>query len=322
MKFEITMQCVSARIETRARQCLIRSLPLAAALLVLASLLGLHSRALASEVHNEDLHVELSHEALERAALSSAVAGPQKIAQQTTLYGKLLSEPTAVSHIRARYPGVVSRINVHIGDEVKAGEVLATVHSNESLQEYQLRAPFAGMVTAKHAGPGEFVNNQALFTVEDHSQLWADLQVFPARMETVEKGQAVQISAGERVYTGTVRSVVPGSNTHPYSRARVQVDNGNGHWTPGIFVQGQLTVAQQSVPVAVDNRALQQVDGKTVVFVQVASNRFAMNPVQLGVQGATFSEVRSGIAAGVRYVVENSYLLKAELKKSAAEHAH
>ncbi|WP_288132535.1 efflux RND transporter periplasmic adaptor subunit [Microbulbifer sp.] len=291
------------------------------AFFILGLLVG-SSQAMASGEHHEDSIVELSDEAQSRATLSTAVAGPQKIVQQMTLYGRLLPEPTAVSHIRARYPGVVSRVNVHIGDEVKEGQVLATVHSNESLQEYQLRAPFAGMVTAKHAGPGEFVSNQKLFSVADFSRLWADLQVFPARMASVKKGQRVQIRAGDQSYNGTVRSLVPGDESSPYLRARVQVDNSDDRWVPGIFVEGRIIVAEVPVKVAVDNRALQELDGQPVVFVQTARNRFEARPVQLGAKGAAFTEIHAGIETDARYVVENSYMLKADLKKSAAGHAH
>ncbi|WGL18462.1 efflux RND transporter periplasmic adaptor subunit [Microbulbifer bruguierae] len=266
--------------------------------------------------------VELGEQALARADLSTALAGPRKLEQYLTLYGKLLPEPTAVSHIRARYAGVVSQVKVHIGDKVEKGQVLATVDSNESLQEYQLRAPFAGMVTAKHAGPGEFVNDQILFTVADYSQLWADLQVFPARMASVRKGQRVQVSAGDRIFTGSVRSVVPGSENLPYARARVLVGNSDGIWAPGIFVEGRVEVATTEVPLAVDIRALQSLDGNTVVFVQRAPGRFEAVPVVLGARGKHFVEVRSGLKSGARYAVENSYLLKAELEKSSAEHTH
>lgn len=272
--------------------------------------------------HTDEKVVSLGEKALARAALTTGLAGPRNLEQYLTLYGKLQPEPTAVSHIRARYAGVVSRVNVHIGDSVRKGQGLATVDSNESLQEYQLRAPFAGMVTEKHAGPGEYVNDQVLFTVADYSQLWADLQVFPARMASVRKGQKVQVRAGGRVYSGVVRSVVPGSENIPYASVRVLVDNSDGTWAPGIFVEGRLEVAETEVAVAVDVRALQSVDGNTVVFVQTGPGHFEAVSVVLGVRGEHFVEVRTGLASGARYAVENSYLLKAELEKSSAEHTH
>lgn len=273
--------------------------------------------------HDRDARsVELSPRAREHAALTTAVAGAGAVVQQLTLYGKLLPEPTAVSHIRARYAGVVTQVKVHIGDKVKKDQLLASIHSNESMREYQLRAPFAGMVIAKHAGPGEFVSEQVLFKVADYSQLWAELQVFPARINSVRPGQIVTIVSGDESFRGQLRSLVPAGDALPYARARVLIDNADGRWTPGIFVEGRVQLAEKSVALAVDNRALQEIDGETVVFVQTESGHFEAHPVQLGERGSHLSEVRSGLRPGQRYVVANSYLLKAELEKAAAGHGH
>ncbi|WP_077407073.1 efflux RND transporter periplasmic adaptor subunit [Microbulbifer agarilyticus] len=274
------------------------------------------------EHHHEENTLSLTDEALAHAALTIASAGPVEIARQVTLHGKLQPEPTSVSHLRARYPGVISSVNVHIGALVKKSQVLATINSNESLQEYQLRAPFDGMVIAKHAGPGEFARDQVLFAVADYAQLWAELQVFPARIAQVRPGQTVTVTAGDQSAIGTVRSLVPADSGAPYSRARVAVDNQNGNWVPGIFVQGAVTVEKKATEVAVDNRALQELDRATVVFVKTAPGRFEARPVALGVRDNQHTEVLSGLDAGEEYVVENSFLLKAELKKSAAGHAH
>ncbi|MCQ3830858.1 efflux RND transporter periplasmic adaptor subunit [Microbulbifer elongatus] len=277
--------------------------------------------------HHDDGHhgegvVELSDAALAHAGVVIAAGAAREIEETVTLHGKLQPEPTAISHIRARYPGLVSQIDVSIGDPVKKGQRLASINSNESLQEYTLRAPFDGVVIEKHAGPGEFVSEQVLFTVADYRRLWADLQVFPERLASVRRGQPVEITAGELSYLGEVRNLVPAAHGAPYRRARVPVDNSKGDWSSGIFVQGRVTIATHAVAIAIDNRALQTLEGDTVVFVETAPNRFEPRPVHLGRRGNRFSEVLGGLEVGERYVAENSYLIKAELKKSAAGHVH
>ncbi|WP_231759356.1 efflux RND transporter periplasmic adaptor subunit [Microbulbifer elongatus] len=274
------------------------------------------------EGHHDESVVELSDTTLARAGVAVATAGARAIESTITLYGKLQPEPTAISHIRARYPGLVSRIAVSIGDPVKKGQLLASINSNESLQEYTLRAPFDGVVIEKHAGPGEFVSEQVLFTVADYSKLWADLQAFPERLGRVQRGQPVEIIAGEQSYRGAIGNLVPAANGAPFRRVRVPLDNHNGSWSSGIFVRGRVTVDEKPVAIAIDNRALQTLEGEPVIFVETRPNHFEARPVRLGLRGSEFSEVLGGIQAGERYVAENSYLIKAELKKSAAGHAH
>ncbi|WP_299596918.1 efflux RND transporter periplasmic adaptor subunit [uncultured Microbulbifer sp.] len=272
--------------------------------------------------HHEENIVELSDETLARSGIKLATVQAREIERVVTLYGKLQPEPTAISHIRARYPGLVSDVAVSIGDRVKKGQTLASINSNESLQEYKLRAPFDGVVTEKHAGSGEFVSDQTLFTVADYRRLWADLQVFPQRLAQIRSGQSVEIVAGEQSFQGKLQNLVPGADGAPFQRARVPVDNQSGSWSSGIFVEGRVTVGTDPAGLAIDNRALQTLDGQAVVFVQTKPNHFAPHPVRLGRRGVAFSEVLEGMEQGERYVAENSYLLKAELKKSAAGHAH
>ena len=90
---------------------------------------------------------------------------------------------------------------------------------------------------------------------------------------------------------------------------------------PGAFVTGEIAVAEFDVPLAVHNEAIQTVEGRTKVFVQ-EGERFEAREVELGRTDGEFSEVLSGLKAGDHYAVKNSFILKAELGKSEAEHVH
>jgi cobalt-zinc-cadmium efflux system membrane fusion protein len=103
--------------------------------------------------------------------------------------------------------------------------------------------------------------------------------------------------------------------------AHVPLDNSDGRWTPGLLLEAEAVTETFSVPLAVHNDAIQQVDGETVVFVRT-EHGFEVTDVQIGRQDATYSEVLSGLHQGGRYALANSYLLKAELEKSGASHDH
>ena len=81
-------------------------------------------------------------------------------------------------------------------------------------------------------------------------------------------------------------------------------------------VTGEIDAA-----VTVQNGALQEIDGKTVVFV-VEGDAFEARVVKIGVKDNERVEVISGLRPGERYVAANSFVMKAELGKGEAEHEH
>jgi len=70
------------------------------------------------------------------AGIKTAVAGPGAISRKITTYGVLTAAPEQVARVGARFPGLVTQVNVQLGDRVAQGDVLAEVESNESLKKY------------------------------------------------------------------------------------------------------------------------------------------------------------------------------------------
>ena len=82
------------------------------------------------------------------------------------------------------------------------------------------------------------------------------------------------------------------------------------------MVTGEIDAA-----VTVKNGALQEIEGKTVVFV-AEGDAFEARVVEIGVKDNERVEVISGLRPGERYVAANSFVMKAELGKGEAEHEH
>ena len=70
--------------------------------------------------------------------------------------------------------------------------------------------------------------------------------------------------------------------------------------------------------------ALQDIDGKKVVFVAESEAGFAARQVQPGWTAGGMIEIVSGLKEGERYAVKGAFILKSELKKSEVvdEHGH
>ena len=201
-------------------------------------------------------------------------------------------------------------------------ETLATVESNESLETYAVAAPIAGVVTARNANPGEQTGERVLFTVADLSTVWVEVSLFPRDVARVRTGQGVQVRNAETGQTaaGRVVYVAPfGSSSTQTLIARVQLDNADRRWPPGLYVTAAVTLATSAVPVAVRSAALQTLEDRPVAFVRTADG-FVPRVVRVGRSDGERTEILDGIAAGESYAAANSFVLKAELGKGEAEH--
>ncbi|MDZ7791056.1 MAG: HlyD family efflux transporter periplasmic adaptor subunit [Xanthomonadales bacterium] len=274
------------------------------------------------DAHEEEAaHVRISPEMAEASGISVRPAGSATIERRVRVFGELVASPEGQAEVRARFPGVVTTVAVTVGDVVERGQTLATIESNESLQDYPLRAPIDGVVQHRHANPGEVAGDQPLFVIVDSRSLWAELKVFPGQRGELAADQPVRIESGIRATETAIEHILAARNGEPFAIARARVDNVDQAWLPGDRIGARVLVERVEVPLAIDNRALQQMDGRSVVFVR-HDDRFEPRPVELGRRDDRHSEVLSGLSAGDDYAVENSYLIKADLEKSGAGHHH
>ena len=257
----------------------------------------------------------------EKAGIQTTEAGPGSIERTLTTYGQLTIAPEQIARVRARFPGVITKVNVRLGDRVAKGDRLAKVESNESLKTYDLRSPIDGVVTERQISVGEVAGEQPLFAIADLTTLWAELRVFPGQRTEVAVGQKVRLQAEGFDQRASISHLLPSPDNAPYTLARVEVDNPAGTLSPGLLVAGDIVVETLDVPLAVENRALQSFRDWSVVFIQV-DDTYEIRPLELGRSDGTWIEVLDGLQVGDRYVVDNSYLIKADIEKSGASHDH
>jgi len=190
---------------------------------------------------------------------------------------------------------------------------------------YELRAPFDGVVVEKHLVRGEVVDeNTAAFTLSDLSRVWATFAVAPRDLAWVQLGKPAQVEAVDLGISAEGRVAQVGNLLGEQSRmasARVVVENPGGAWRPGLPVQVTLAGAPRAAAVSVAEAAIQRVEEQDVVFVR-RDGAFVAQPVRLGARGQGRVEVLQGLAAGEQVAAAGSFVLKSELGKASAEHAH
>jgi cobalt-zinc-cadmium efflux system membrane fusion protein len=252
-------------------------------------------------------------------------AGPGVIADEHEVQGLLTPVEGRIAKVTARFPGPIRKLGANVGDQVRAGQVLATVESNLSLSDYAISAPIAGVVLARTASVGALAGEgAALFEIADLSSLWVDLHIFGADAEHIRAGVPVTVtrmSDGVSAET-TLERVLPGMATASQSTvARATIANADGLWRPGSAVKARITVEQQHAALVVPLSALQTFRDWDAVFIRIGDT-YEVRPVELGKRDGSQVEVLSGLQAGDQVVVEQSYLVKADIEKSGASHDH
>jgi membrane fusion protein, heavy metal efflux system len=289
----------------------------------------------ANETHDHHDHDEQEHgesqvtipSALaKQSGIQTQTVGGGVLQQRVLLFGRLKPDPQHISHIRARFPGLIRQVNVQIGESIKAETVIARIEANDSLRVYDITSPIDGVVIDRHANAGEFTGEEILFTLANYSQLELDLSVFARDTQNVRVGQRVDIyqmdaRSSQAIAHGTITYLTAGSGDTPTVTAHVPIDNKGQQLMAGALVEALVTVAEDKVALLIEKRAVQQHDGQSVVFVR-HGDHYTASPIIVGRGNAQFVEVLSGLQAGEDYVVDNSFLLKADLEKSGAAHVH
>lgn len=274
------------------------------------------------EEHHADNVVVLSDELAQSMGVRTQIVQAGRLQITANVYGDIATDSASLSHIRARFDGMVTNVNAKLGDPVKKGQQLAVIESNESLKSYPVTAPFSGIVIARHANEGELSNGQVLFSVASYDEVWARLKIFPSQLDSIAKLQPVKLQLAETRLDSIIHHILPSPDEQPYVLAYAKIDNSSGRWPVGAAIKGQITTSQLNVAMLVSKTAIQEYQGVAVVFVKKRSNEYHLRPVVLGQQDTKHVEILSGLNITDVVVSENSYLFKADLEKSEAGHAH
>ena len=270
--------------------------------------------------HDEESSSRINSDMAQQVGIVTTSADAQELHQTITVYGNLVSGPEQLSHVRARFEGLVKSVQFTIGDTVKTGDVLAEIESNESLKIYKIRSPISGRIVQRHANSGEVTKDQILFSIANFDTVWAELRVYPAQQSSVAEGQSVRILTTNRGVESEIKHVVPSMDS-PYQLARVKLDNSNQALSPGLMVEAQVEIGRFPVSLAVAKDAVQNLGGRQGVFVK-HGDEYTFTPLLLGRGDDHFYEVIDGLESSAEYVSQNSYLIKADIEKSEAEHDH
>jgi membrane fusion protein, heavy metal efflux system len=183
-------------------------------------------------------------------------------------------------------------------------------------------APFDGIIHSIGAVPGELVDTtRQLFSLADLSTVWVYVDVAERDLGAVKVGEDVSLSVVAypgRVFAGRVAyipdQIDPRSGT---ARVRCEVPNPDGALRANMFVTADIKSPLDRSGVMLPDAALQDIDGKPVVFTPGKPGHFDSHVVRLGLRSGGLTEIVGGVPANATVVTDGSFWVKAALMQSS-----
>ncbi|SMC80757.1 efflux RND transporter periplasmic adaptor subunit [Papillibacter cinnamivorans] len=237
--------------------------------------------------------------------------------------------------IVAKTAGQVTSLNIHTGDSVKAGTVVAVLDSDsaesalenaetslenaqisyenaqDQLNNYNITAPISGTVVTKNSKAGDKISSSSttMAVIADMSQLVLDIDVDELDILSLKEGQQATITADAldgQVFTGTVENIstmgTSSSGGVTTYEVRIVIDD-YGDLLPGMSVDAEIQVESATdvlmVPVEAvvrGNYVLVKTDSAAASSNPTAET--SANPSILGdvPDGYEYVQVETGIA--------------------------
>jgi cobalt-zinc-cadmium efflux system membrane fusion protein len=198
----------------------------------------------------------------------------------------------------------------------------------ESLRLQELRAPMSGRIAERRVDLGSLVGREGqeseLFVIVDSRVVWAELALPAADLTVVREGQQISIISAPGVdpLPATIMFVSPLLDKETrLARVVASVDNPSLALRPGMFVTAEIPSQQVQAAVVVPKAAVQSIDGQSAVFVRTPDG-FQPRKIITGREDSGSFEVTSGLSSGDWIATANTFVLKADLGRDEAQHAH
>jgi len=198
----------------------------------------------------------------------------------------------------------------------------AKVDYTKALIDYTvIRAPFAGVVTAKRAFVGEAVSpfgsspsgggsGGAIVTLVEFSTLYVGADVNEANLSKLGDRQPAEITLDanpDKTYHGYLRQIVPAADRQKATvRVKVAFSDADEKILPDLSARVAFTSAPTKGEsnrrhVLIPKSALVTVDGRSGVY-RIVEDRVRFTPVETGGEVQGQLEVKSGLQGGERLV--------------------
>ena len=261
-------------------------------------------------------------EAARLTQLAASAAVTQKVADETN--SQLQAAEAAVRQAEAKVRSAEARRDEAAAAIQQAEADLAAAEAEVQVAQAEveraetmlgfatLRAPFDGVVTARHVDHGHLVR------VAASEPLLVISRVDPVRVVVeVPETDALLVRPGSQTslrvqslpgasFTGQVTRTSESLDTGNRTlRVEIDIANPDGTLKPGAYVQAELEVAVRENVLSLPRTAILTQDKNTFCLTVDDQGKVVQTPVQLGIQAGADVEILSGLTGSERVITTN-----------------
>lgn len=245
----------------------------------------------------------------------TVTAKRQTLSKQIHALGRVVAPPKSQVQVYAPQAGVlISADGVSYpnqGDHVSKGQPIAAL---QVIDQFTIRAPISGVVTAVHSVPGEQVDpSHELFTIYDFKNVWVEANLFEDDLVHMEPGPSARISMdayrGESFsakFLNFDNTVDPSTRT---LKAIYEISNTNMLLRPGMVVSVEIETEKRLDAIVIPSSSVMDWEGTKVAFVHIQPEIFEMRPIKIVGYYGDLVAAEGTIEEGDRVVTTGAYEL-------------
>lgn len=225
---------------------------------------------------------------------------------EKSVYGR--TKPFVSSPVVLKAPGIIDQLEASNGEQVKEGDVIATISSQAGRQS--IRAPQDGKLVQLKANEGEMVSTEEpLAVVADLNPLIIEFAVTASDRKLVNKEDELPVDIDEKELTATITSIGTVPNDTGLYPIQAEVSNKKTELLPGMIAQLFVPETRIKDTIIVPTAAIEEQGSQAFIYI-VKENKAKRVNVTVQESQSEETAIEGNVKAGDKVIVKGQLTLK------------
>ena len=260
----------------------------------------LDDREIRNEHDQARIAVDQARLTLEQADVKSRLSEANYKRSEDLVEQRLISPQ---EHDQAALANETDALGLRVAQQQRDAAISRLEAAQLQLDYTEIRSSIDGIVTERMIDIGDRVNvNEALFTVEDFTPLWARIYLPERELSQIRLGQQAELrmqAFPDETFTSSIKMISPTVDSESGTiKVTLEITRHRNLLRPGMF--GTVRIATETRPSAlvIPKRAIVRERDEDRVFVVDSENRVQKRAVTIGFREDKEIEISTGLSEG------------------------